>query len=118
MTNEKKMTKAEMFSLIADLLADNEDVVAFCEHEKELLAKKRASGSKPTKTQIENEGIKATILENLANSEVAMTIGELCATNGLDGLTNQRVSALVTQLKNDGKVIRTEVKGKAFFKLA
>lgn len=118
MTNEKKMTKAEMFSLIAELLADNGDVVAFCEHEKELLAKKKASGSKPTKTQVENEGIKATILSVLAENGDRMTISDMVKANGLEGLTNQRVSALVKQLKDCNKVIRTEEKGKAYFTLA
>ena len=33
-------------------------------------------------------------------------------------LSNQRVSALVRQLKQDGLVIRKEEKGKAYFSLA
>ena len=33
-------------------------------------------------------------------------------------LTNQRVSALVRQLKDEGKVVRTEDKRKAYFSLA
>ena len=36
----EKMTKNEMYSLIAELCADNADVVAFCENEKAALAKK------------------------------------------------------------------------------
>ena len=36
----EKMTKNEMFTLIAELCADNADVVAFCEAEKASLAKK------------------------------------------------------------------------------
>lgn len=119
MANEKKITKAEMFATISELLADNEAVVNFCNHEIELLSKKRASGSKPTKTQVENIGYKEAILETLSGLEVAVTIGELMnECEAVSGLTNQRVSALMTQLKNDGKVNRSEVKGKAFFKIA
>lgn len=33
---EKKMTKKEMYTLIATLLASNENVVDFCNHEIEL----------------------------------------------------------------------------------
>ena len=33
-------------------------------------------------------------------------------------MTNQRVSALVRQLKDENVVVRTEVKGKAYFSLA
>ena len=38
----EKMTKNEMFTLIAELCADNAEVVAFCEAEKTALAKKAA----------------------------------------------------------------------------
>jgi DNA-binding transcriptional regulator GbsR (MarR family) len=37
------------------------------------------------------------------------------AVSELDGLTNQRVSALVRQLKEDGLVTREEIKRKAYF---
>ena len=40
---EKKMTKKEMFSMIKGILADNAEVVAFCESEIALLEKKSAS---------------------------------------------------------------------------
>jgi hypothetical protein len=40
---EKKMTKKEMFSMIKDILADNAEVVAFCDNEIALLDKKSAS---------------------------------------------------------------------------
>lgn len=50
---EKKMTKKEMFSMIKGLLADNEDVVAFCDNEIALLDKK--SASKKAKAMSEDE---------------------------------------------------------------
>lgn len=40
---EKKMTKKEMFSMIKAILADNAEVVAFCDNEIALLDKKSAS---------------------------------------------------------------------------
>ena len=40
---EKKMTKKEMFSMIKGILADNAEVVAFCDNEIALLDKKSAS---------------------------------------------------------------------------
>ena len=39
-------------------------------------------------------------------------------TEGLAGLKNQRVSAIMTQLKNAEKVVRTMEKKKAYFSLA
>ena len=48
-----------------------------------------------------------------------MTISEIMENcEGIAGLKNQRVSAIVTQLKNAGKVIRTEEKKKAYFSIA
>ena len=122
----KKMTKKEMFAEIIKMMngetssVTEKEVIEFAEHEIELLNKKSSSGSgKPTKTQVENEGYKEVILEALATADKPMTISELMEyAEGLAGLKNQRVSALMTQLKNAGKVIRTEEKKKAYFSLA
>ena len=122
----KKMTKKEMFAEIIKMMngeissVTEKEVIEFAEHEIGLLNKKASSGSgKPTKTQVENEGYKEVILEALATADKPMTISELMEyAEGLAGLKNQRVSALMTQLKNAGKVIRTEEKKKAYFSLA
>lgn len=110
------MTKREMFAFIKDSMADNADVVAFCDHEIELLNKKNASASKKaTKTQIANEGIKDSILDVLRNADAPMTataIGEAL------GLSVNKVSALLTQLKEDNSVTREVIKRKAYFTVA
>lgn len=105
------MTKKEMFAHIADLLADNAEVVAFCEKNIEALSKKRAS-SKPTKTQIANEGVKAEIAEVLSGADAPMTVGEIV--KALDNAyTSQKVSALLRQMSVnkivDKKVSRFEI---------
>lgn len=120
---EKKITKRESFAEIREILAElgKDRLVGVMEHELELLAKKNASGSsKPTAAQIVNEGIKANILECMANEPNRLfTISEMqklfpcCAE-----LSNQRVSALVRQLIADGKVERLEEKRKAVFRIA
>ena len=120
---EKKITKRESFSEIKEILEGlgKERLAKVMEHELELLAKKNASGSgKMTATQVANEGIKAEILECMANEPNRMfTISEMqksfdcCAE-----MSNQRVSALVRQLVNDEKVVRIEDKRKAYFKIA
>ena len=122
----KKITKKDMFNEIIKMMngeqmsVSAQVVIDFANHEIELLNKKSSSSSgKPTKTQIENEGYKEVILEALATADKPMTISELMEyADGLAGLKNQRVSALMTQLKNAGKVIRTEEKKKAYFSLA
>ena len=107
------MTKREMYSTIRTLLADNEEVVAFCDHEIELLSRPKVK--KPTKNQQENEGIRNASLEVLSDGS-AMTISDIVTAIG-GNYTNQRISALVRQLKMADEVVRTEVKGKAYFAL-
>ena len=112
------MTKKEMFAEIRKIVADNAEMVAFIDHEIELLNKKSSSSRKPTKTQLENEGYKADILSALADADKAVTIKELCALcSSLEGLTNQRITHMLTDLRKDGKVVRTYVKKVAYFAL-
>ena len=110
----------------ADLSAA--EALEFLADRKAQVIKKNASGAnaerKPTKTQLENEGIKAQIVDVLTNADKPMTIGEIGKALGIE--SNQKVSALVTQMLTvrkgaavEGGVIdRTEVKGKAYFALA
>ena len=120
MANTKKITKATRFNqlLSIDAVKSNPDLVAFIEHELELLAKKNASDKKPTATQIANNGIKETILDTLADNKV-MTITEMQKANAdLVDLSNQKISALVRQLIAEGLVKKEEIKRKAYFSLA
>lgn len=72
---------------------------------------------KPTKTQIANEGYKEVILANMESGRL-YTITEITKEMPFDAeLSTQRVSALVRQLKESGKVVRTEEKRKAYFSL-
>ena len=114
---EKKMTKVDRFNqikAIAEISADPE-LVAFIDHEIELLQKK-SSSKKPTKTQEANEGIKAVILEVLNNE--GMTASEvLSASAEFEGMSNQKISALLNQLVKDEKVVKFLDKKKSLFKL-
>ena len=120
MANEKKLTKREKYERLlakAEVKADP-IAVEFIEHELELLAKKNSSEKKPTAVQLANEGIKETILETLATEGKKMTISEMQKVNAeLAELQNQKISALIRQLVNDGKVERVEEKRKAYFKI-
>jgi len=112
------MTKKEMFVAIRETVADNAEMVAFIDHEIELLDKKRTSSRKPTKTQLENDAFKADIVTALANADAPVTIKELMAIcPNIAGLTNQRVTHMLTDLRKDGKVARTYVKKVAYFAL-
>ncbi len=128
MNTTKKLTKKDYFSTlrtyvenlgdakIGNLSAD--DVLAFIDHEVELLAKKSGGEKKPTAQQTANEGIKTAIAEGMTENRL-YTVTEIqkeipeCAE-----LSNQRVSALLRQMKDEGVVVRTEDKRKAYFSLA
>ena len=112
-----KVTKAQMFAMIKEVegVKENDAMVAFIDHELELLAKK-AGSKKPTKTQEENEVIKAEILNVL--DENGMTVTEVQSKSDVLGsLSNQRVSALLRQLIADGKVVKNVDKKKSYFSL-
>ena len=118
---KKKMTKKETINLLIDVLQGNQEVedmqifIDYLVNERNLLEKK-SSKSSPSKTQIENEKIKEVIVEVLTASDIPLTITEIQKANEeLGTLANQKISALLTQLKVENIVIRTEVKGKAYF---
>lgn len=114
-----KITKREVIGMMMneEVVKANPTYVAYLENELALLDKK-AQNKKATKTQEQNVGIKATILEVLA------TIGSGTVTdiqNGneeLSALSNQKVSALVRQLVESGEVVKTIDKKKSIFSLA
>ena len=112
----KKMTIVEKYEAI---IAKVEGVcsieeIEFLKERAELHAKKNGS-RKPTKAQEENEVIKENILAFMEKGK-PYTITEIQKGVGLE--TNQKTSALVRQLKEGGSVVRTEIKGKAYFALA
>ena len=123
------ITKAQKFTAIADFFNANgealiingeevsvNDVVEFLNHEAEM-ATKRNSSKGMTKTQKENEPIKATIVEILSDADTGMTVKELIATNELSAYTPQKISSLLTQLRKEHKVRRDYNKKIAYFSL-
>ena len=78
------------------------------------LDKKNSATRKPTATQLENEKFKELILSVV--SEKGMTVTDIIKTiPEFDGFNNQKVSSLVRQLVQSGKLVRQEVKGRAYF---
>lgn len=119
----KKVTKKEYFGMVRAIvegadIGNKEEILKFVDHEVELLEKK-ASKSGQTATQKANEGIKAKIMEILKVATEPMTITEIQAQDeGLAKLSNQKVSALLTQLKDTKDIERVMDKKKAKFKIA
>lgn len=112
----KKMTKKDYFNELLKLEAvkANADLVAFIEHELELLANKNKSKTgekKPTERQIENEKLKKLIVEFMKPNTLYAGADFIKGIPELNGESNQRVAALLKQLmENEGKVERVQEK--------
>ena len=125
MTNEikvKKLTKKDRFNQLLEIPAvqANTELVAFIEHEIELLSNKnKADNKKPTAKQLENEALKIELL-NYMEVNTLYSISdfqkqvEACA-----DLSNQKIAAILRQMKdNDKTVEKVEDKRKVYWKLA
>lgn len=121
-----RITKSMKFDAIrAALIGESlphglttDDLLAFVASEQALLTKKNTAEHKPTAKQVENDNIKAKIVEFLAGTPdgatcttIQKSIPEL-ADSG-----NQRVSALLRPMVAAGTVVRSVVKGKAIFSI-
>lgn len=118
--NVKKLTKRDLFGQARELAIanDREDLVAFIDHELELLDKK-ASASGNSKTQKENLEIIERLYSELANIDRAVTISEFQKESEYAGtLSNQKISALFKKLVDNGRVIKTVDKKKSYFSVA
>lgn len=128
--SEKKIriTKAQRFEDIKALLTGEtvtygttvDIAVTVIDHELELLAKKNSG--KLTPTQQENEALKEQIMEFLStlpdDSDGVICTEILKSVPALTDFSNQKVAALVRQLKTAGRVVATEKKGKSLFRMA
>lgn len=117
MAEIKKLTKKEKFAMIKEYITDNDMLMEFIDNEINLLTKKASSTSK-NKNQVENENLKVRILELLTNSKNQYTITEFQNTFeefAVSKYTNQKLSALFTQLVNEKKVIKIVDKKKSYF---
>ena len=122
MTNElkmKKMTKKDRFNQLLEIPAVQADaeLVAFIEHELELLSRKSSSNGekKPTAKQAENEALKDAIYNNMEENRL-YSITEMqkefaeCAE-----LSNQKMSALLRLMIEEKRVERIVDKRKTYF---
>ena len=113
------MTKREMFVAIREIVADNAEMVAFIDHEIELLNRKASSARKPTKTQIENEAFKADIVAYLTEADMPKAIKELQAeVASIAELTNQRITHMLTDLVKAEVLKKEYVKKTPYYSVA
>jgi len=121
-TSNRKPTKRDHFNALLAIpaVAENADLVDFINHEIELLDKKNTAERKPTAKQVENAGFKSDILTwmedgvQYTSADIAKGVPAIADA----GISANRVTAMLTQLVNDGKVVRTVDKRKSYYSLA
>ena len=120
MTN-KKMTNAMALEIAIEVMkeTDAEKYTEVIEKLDKMLIqvnKKSSANRKPTATQLENEGLRVKIAEYLTNTGKRLTVSEMMKEiEGLEELSNQRVTSLATSLYTEGKIDREVEKRKAYF---
>ena len=125
---EKKMTQREALSYVLENCELPEKIADKLKAMITQIEKKSASGSgKLTKGQEANMKFKTVIIEEMtANPNKIYTITDLIKSIDVlseyrDGegnpISNQKVSALVSQLVKDGKVERITEKRRSYFKI-
>lgn len=113
-----KKTKKEFYGELRELVKDNAELVAFIDHEVELLNKKRTSNGQ-TATQKANVEVKEKIVNALVEIGRNVTISELQAENEeMAQFSNQKLSALLKQLVDNGEVTKVVDKKKSYFGIA
>lgn len=110
------MTKRENYTALRAIVADNAELVAFIDHELELLDKKNSKRSdKPTAKQTANAELADKIYEVIASATEPMTC---TAVADMFDISNQKCSALIKTLVDSNRVVRTVEKRVAYFSVA
>lgn len=117
------MTKKEKFEMLKVLVADNEMLVEFIDHEIELLDKKKSNGNAKANEKMASEV--ELVYNAVVNVGKPITASELIASADLSALENkdgivstQKVSAMLKKLVESGKVGKFTDKKKTYFKVA
>lgn len=118
----KKMTKKEMYNLIATLNADNTEIVEFCKHEIELLDRKKSNGNTKANKQVADNV--ELVYDALVSVGKAVSITELIANTDLSALANdggvvttQRISAYMKKLVESDRVKSYKDKKRTLFEI-
>lgn len=117
----KKVTKNERYAqlLAIEAVAQNAELVAFIEHEQELLNRKNTPNGekKLTPQQTENANLKEqiiTVLTAYGKQTISQLIPQL---NAEGAITHGRIVALLTQLRNENRLVREKVGKETYYKV-
>lgn len=112
-----KKTKKDLFLEVREVVAGNEELVAFVDHELELLNKK--TSTKSTKTNEEQVALMEKIVNALNKIGRSVTITELQKENAeMAEYSNQKLSAMLKKLVDNKQVTKIVDKKKSYFTTA
>ena len=110
------MTKKEMYTVIMNLADATDEIKEFCQHEIDILSRKKSDNSKKKAETAERA---EKVYSALAEMEQPVTVGELIkltSNEEVASYNSQRVTALLRSLGD--KVIKETVKGKTYYTIA
>ena len=112
-----KKTKRDLFLEVREVVAGNEELVAFIDHELELLNKK--TSTKSTKVNEEQVALMEKIVNALNEIGRSVTISELQKENAeMAEYSNQKLSAMLKKLVDNKQVTKMVDKKKSYFMIA
>lgn len=112
-----KKTKRDLFLEVREVVAGNEELVAFVDHELELLNKK--ASTKSTKANDEQVALMEKIVNALNEIGRSVTISELQKENAeMAEYSNQKLSAMLKKLVDNKQVTKIVDKKKSYFTTA
>lgn len=112
-----KKTKRDLFLEVREVVAGNEELVAFVDHELELLDKK--ASTKSTKVNDEQIALMDKIINALNEIGRSVTISELQKENAeMAEYSNQKLSAMLKKLVDNKQVTKIVDKKKSYFTTA
>lgn len=113
-----KKTKREHYNELRVLANGNDELIEFIDHEIELLNKKNSAERKPTANQLDNVKIKKIIKENIDTNRYTITEMIKALLNGTEWaeITCSRLTAICTQMVEEGDLVRDVDKRKAYYR--
>jgi len=109
-----KKTKKDLFLEVREVVTGNEELVAFIDHELELLDKK--ASTKSTKVNEEQVALMEKIVNALNEIGRSVTISDLQKENAeMAEYSNQKLSAMLKKLVDNKQVTKIVDKKKSYF---
>ena len=115
------MTIADKFNALLEKYPFTEDERAFIKDRIDKATRKTDGEKKPTAKQLANITVADKVYEFMAGTpDTQYTVSELLkvcpAFVEIEGCSASYANAIIKKLKDAGRVVRTEIKGRAYFK--